>query len=148
MCARWQYSNFFKFLLEEIRSHLYTKNLLCVVYGLDVQVIFPLLCNKLRTDAQNWNKSCYNLGKGGMLAGWEQHCSQTRMIISQGWNGYKECYKVKQAEQSEMLIRKGLKKKLGTFGFEAIFLFSLLQIKAWLLGSRVLFLFPICDTSI
>lgn len=29
-----------------------------------------------------------------------------------------------------MLIRKGLKKKLGTFGFEAIFLFSLLQIKA------------------
>lgn len=37
---------------------------------------------------------------------------------------------MKQAEQSEMLIRKGLKKKLVTFGFEAIFLFNLLQINA------------------
>jgi len=36
---------------------------------------------------------------------------------------------VKQAEQSGMLIRKGLIKKLVTFGFEAIFLFHLLQLQ-------------------
>lgn len=48
-----------------MRSHLFTKKLFYIVCGLDVQVIFSLLCNKLCTDMQNWNKSCNNLGKGG-----------------------------------------------------------------------------------
>lgn len=87
-------------------------------------------------------------GEEEKLAGWDQHCSCRAMIISQGWNSLRECYKVRQVEQSEMLIRRWLEKKLVILGLEAIFLFNLLQINAWLLGCRVLFLLPLCDTSI
>lgn len=87
-------------------------------------------------------------GEEEKLAGWDQHCSCRGMIISQGWNSLRECYKMRQVEQSEMLIRRWLEKKLVILGLEAIFLFNLLQINAWLLGCRVLFLLPLCDTSI
>lgn len=123
-----------------MRSHLFTKKLFSVVCSLDVQIIFPRFSNKLCSEMQNWNESCNSWGKREKLTAWEQHCSWRRMLISQGWNGHGECYKVKKAEQSEMLIRKGLKKKLVILGLEAIFLFNLFQINAWLLGCRVLFL--------
>lgn len=124
-----------------MRSHLFTKKLFCVVCSLEFQIIFPWLSQKVCREMQNWNESWSNWGKRERLAGWEQQCSW-RMIISQGWNSHRECYKVKQAEQSEMLIRRRLKKKLAILGLEAIFLFNLLQINAWHLGCRVLFLLP------
>lgn len=75
-----QNCNFFEILLQGARSHLFTETLFCMVYGLDVGVIFHLLCNKLHTGIQNWSMSCNNLVEGEMLAGWEQHGSEGIII--------------------------------------------------------------------
>lgn len=57
-------SNFFKILLQELRSHLFTKKLFYIVCGLDVQESFPFFVTSSAQTCRTGTRFVITWGKG------------------------------------------------------------------------------------